>query len=78
MDNKRTLEIHDNNHIQYQQLPFDKNICPIIWAILPACAGSSSIFEIKVNASGAHASEMLMLQDGWLPQGHGPVLACCR
>lgn len=32
-------------------------------------------FKIKVNASGAAASGMLMLEDGWLPQGHGPVLA---
>lgn len=32
-------------------------------------------FQVKVNASGAAASQMLMLVDGWLPQGHGPVLA---
>lgn len=32
-------------------------------------------FKIKVNASGAATSGMLMLEDGWLPQGHGPVLA---
>ncbi|CAB1460726.1 unnamed protein product [Pleuronectes platessa] len=36
-------------------------------------------FEIKVNVSGASvAAEMLMLDDGWLPQGHGPVLAPAR
>lgn len=79
MDNKPALDIHHYNHIQYQQLPFDKKHLShqLVDAalILSLGAGHSSILKIKVSASGAAVAEMLMLEDGWLPQGHGPVLA---
>lgn len=31
VDNESGLDIQCSNYIQYQQLPFDKNICPIVW-----------------------------------------------
>lgn len=31
LDNEHTLDMHQYNHILYQQLYSDKNICPIIW-----------------------------------------------
>lgn len=77
MYNKPALDIHHYNHIQYQQLPFDKKHLShhLVDVALILSLGCWSYQNFKIKASGVAASPMLMWEDGWLPQGHGPVLA---